>query len=38
MTADTSIWSLVAQATLTVQLVMALLLLASFTSWVMIVR
>ena len=38
MTPDHSIWQLLLGASLTVQLVMALLLAASFTSWVMIVR
>ena len=38
MTPDHSIWQLLLGASLTVQGVMALLLAASFTSWVMIVR
>jgi biopolymer transport protein TolQ len=37
MTTDHSIWQLLLSASLTVQMVMGLLLLASFTSWVMIV-
>ena len=38
MSTDHSIWQLMLGASLTVQLVMGLLLAASFTSWVMIVR
>ena len=38
MSTDHSIWQLIVGASLTVQLVMGLLLAASFTSWVMIVR
>ena len=36
MNADMNIWSLIAEATLVVQLVMAILLLASIASWVII--
>ena len=36
MNAEMNIWSLIAEATLVVQLVMAVLLLASIASWVII--